>query len=154
MTCAKPQDLQTARNESFLALPAMHLLCMCSMLRPKLKFSHLSKTIREKIAFLQDCSLEISDNGFPTYGFEVCTVSRHRTAVVPVFDIWGFTDDLAGELNVSELPRHRPIICVPKLRLTEFKGQNSAEFAIDYNISVSSLLRNRKLSNTSIPPVS
>ena len=44
---AQAAEQKIARNESFLALPAMHLLCLCSMLVPS-EFSHLRKRSAKK----------------------------------------------------------------------------------------------------------
>ena len=55
LTCtnkrAQAAEQKIARNESSLALPAMHLLWMCSVLVPS-EFSHLRKRSAKKIAFL------------------------------------------------------------------------------------------------------
>ena len=55
LTCtnkrAQADEQKITRNERFLALPAMHLLCMCSMLVKSYVFS-FAKTVREKTAFL------------------------------------------------------------------------------------------------------
>ena len=54
LTCANKRaqaDAQKlARNEGFLALPTMHLLCMCSMLVPS-EFSHLRRRSAHNVHF-------------------------------------------------------------------------------------------------------
>ena len=54
LTCtnkrAQAAEQKIARNKSFLAPPAMHLLCMCSMLVPR-EFSHLRKRSAKKLRF-------------------------------------------------------------------------------------------------------
>ena len=54
LTCtnkrAQADEQKIARNEGFLAPPAMHLLCMCSMLVPS-EFSHLRKRSAKKLHF-------------------------------------------------------------------------------------------------------
>ena len=60
--CAQAAEQKIARDESFLALPAMHLLCMCSMLVPS-EFSHLRKRSAKKLhfcTFLGNCSISES----------------------------------------------------------------------------------------------
>ena len=56
LTCtnkrAQADEQKIARNEGFLAPPAMHLLCMCSKLVPRC-VSPFAKTVRAKIAFLR-----------------------------------------------------------------------------------------------------
>ena len=66
LTCtnkrAQADEKKIARNESFLALPAMHPLCVCSMLVPS-EFSHLRKRSAKKLhfcAFLGNCCISES----------------------------------------------------------------------------------------------
>ena len=51
-TCTHPDEQKVARNEGFVAPPAMHLLCTCSMWVPS-EFSHLRKRSAKKFAFLR-----------------------------------------------------------------------------------------------------
>ena len=54
LTCtnkrAHADEHKLARNEGLLVLPAMHLLCLCSMLVPSV-FSHLRKRYAKKCDF-------------------------------------------------------------------------------------------------------
>ena len=66
LTCtnkrAQAAEQKIARNESFLALPAMHPLCVCSMLVPS-EFSHLRKRSAKKLhfcTFLGNCRISES----------------------------------------------------------------------------------------------
>ena len=66
LTCtnkpAQAAEQKIARNESILALPAMPLLCMCSMLVPS-EFSHLRKRSAKKLhfgIFLGNCRISES----------------------------------------------------------------------------------------------
>ena len=80
LTCtnkrAQAAEQKIARNESFLALPAMHLLCVCSMLVPS-TFSHLRKWFAKKILFcifLGYCRISESAKGVAET-FRQCTFS-------------------------------------------------------------------------------
>ena len=80
LTCtnkrAQAAEQKIARNESFLALPAMHLLCMCSVLFPS-EFSHLRKRSARKLhfcTFLGNCRISESAKKLQKT-FRQCTFS-------------------------------------------------------------------------------